>query len=432
MNRPFIPVKPGLLLLLCGTLTAAAQVQDPVETTKQKGEDRLNGRIEGTVDRGLDKLDQGLDGLFRKKEKKHNAGDRTGQPSAPMVQSSGTTPDFDAYRKSDFVPGSNILFFDDFSNTRLLNGMPEGWKGNGTCRIEQLEGINWLVLEGDGGLYPLNVGVLPDNFTLELDVMVLPEARGFPGTFNIRFLDKSQQAVLDDPYMDDYTQVSLSAVTQVPGQGSAEISQEIGGLEQSFPQHQVFFKHWHRDGNRKARIALARQGQALSVYINEVKIWDNVNAFHPGHQLLPAFHLQSYFIPDTRFLITNVRLAGGSVNAAASLQQGSFSTNAIYFDVGKARIRPESYPVLKAASRAIAAVQGTVMITGHTDSNGSDAANLELSRKRAAAVKEALVSEFGANPGRLLTDGKGAAEPADKNTTAGGRANNRRVVFTLQ
>jgi outer membrane protein OmpA-like peptidoglycan-associated protein len=66
-------------------------------------------------------------------------------------------------------------------------------------------------------------------------------------------------------------------------------------------------------------------------------------------------------------------------------------------------------------------------IAGHTDSIGGDAPNLDLSKRRAAAVKTALVSRFGVSSGRLTTNGYGKSQPVDTNETPEGRARNRRV-----
>ena len=70
-----------------------------------------------------------------------------------------------------------------------------------------------------------------------------------------------------------------------------------------------------------------------------------------------------------------------------------------------------------------------VKIIGHTDSDGNATSNLDLSKRRAAAVRTALSSSFGVEAARLQTDGKGASEPASPNTSAEGKANNRRVEF---
>ena len=66
-------------------------------------------------------------------------------------------------------------------------------------------------------------------------------------------------------------------------------------------------------------------------------------------------------------------------------------------------------------------------IVGHTDNKGDPAENQTLSGRRAAAVKEALVTSFGADASRLLTKGMGASKPVVPNATPEGRARNRRV-----
>jgi OmpA-OmpF porin, OOP family len=70
-----------------------------------------------------------------------------------------------------------------------------------------------------------------------------------------------------------------------------------------------------------------------------------------------------------------------------------------------------------------------VRIVGHTDSDGDDNSNLDLSKRRAASVKSSLASEFGIEEARMETDGKGETEPVSDNNTPQGKANNRRVEF---
>jgi outer membrane protein OmpA-like peptidoglycan-associated protein len=73
-----------------------------------------------------------------------------------------------------------------------------------------------------------------------------------------------------------------------------------------------------------------------------------------------------------------------------------------------------------------------LLIEGHTDNVGSAASNLALSDARAAAVKAALVGEFGIAADRLTTKGLGDTKPAVPNTTSEGRAQNRRVELVKQ
>jgi OmpA-OmpF porin, OOP family len=94
-------------------------------------------------------------------------------------------------------------------------------------------------------------------------------------------------------------------------------------------------------------------------------------------------------------------------------------------------IKKESYPVINQFGEALQ--QNTslkIRITGHTDSDGADAANLSLSQKRAAAVKNYITENFAVAGVRIQTDGKGEAQPVQPNTTADGKAKNRRVEFT--
>ena len=70
-----------------------------------------------------------------------------------------------------------------------------------------------------------------------------------------------------------------------------------------------------------------------------------------------------------------------------------------------------------------------IKIIGHTDADGSNTNNLELSKKRAAAVKNAMLNKYGISSSRIVTDGKGETQPIADNTSAEGKANNRRVEF---
>jgi len=73
-----------------------------------------------------------------------------------------------------------------------------------------------------------------------------------------------------------------------------------------------------------------------------------------------------------------------------------------------------------------------ILIEGHTDNVGAAASNLALSSARAAAVKAALMTDFGIAGPRISTKGLGDTKPAAPNTTAAGRAQNRRVEIVRQ
>ena len=70
-----------------------------------------------------------------------------------------------------------------------------------------------------------------------------------------------------------------------------------------------------------------------------------------------------------------------------------------------------------------------VKIVGHTDSDGADAANLDLSKRRGASVKNELAKNFGIDESRLESDGMGESKPVAPNDTPVNKALNRRVEF---
>ena len=68
-------------------------------------------------------------------------------------------------------------------------------------------------------------------------------------------------------------------------------------------------------------------------------------------------------------------------------------------------------------------------IVGYTDSTGSSEYNQKLSMKRAGAVREALIAEFGIDPNRIEVSAMGSQDPAASNDTVQGREDNRRVTM---
>lgn len=113
--------------------------------------------------------------------------------------------------------------------------------------------------------------------------------------------------------------------------------------------------------------------------------------------------------------------------AAAIRSAGSVAIRDILFDTGNATIQPASAAVLAMIADALKAdADLAIEIQGHTDNVGTAAANLALSRGRAAAVKAALITA-GVDEGRLTTAGFGDTQPVADNSTDEGRARNRRV-----
>jgi outer membrane protein OmpA-like peptidoglycan-associated protein len=169
------------------------------------------------------------------------------------------------------------------------------------------------------------------------------------------------------------------------------------------------------------------------VYFNEEKVFDLPRAFPAGQTYSTvAFDLGSGMNNDIdRYFIRNIKLAVGTPDTRNKLiTEGKFVTRGILFDVNSDIIRPESYGVLKDIAGVLSENSAVrVKIIGHTDADGDDKTNLDLSKRRAEAVKSALSKEFLIEAGRMEADGKGEGQPADKNDTPEGKANNRRVEF---
>jgi OOP family OmpA-OmpF porin len=103
----------------------------------------------------------------------------------------------------------------------------------------------------------------------------------------------------------------------------------------------------------------------------------------------------------------------------------------IEFETGSAIIRPASYPMLDEIFQSAVVAEGLKLgVYGHTDNSGTDDVNVPLSEKRAAAVRDYLLSK-GLAAGRIETKGYGASKPVADNATADGRSRNRRVEIVL-
>ncbi len=104
----------------------------------------------------------------------------------------------------------------------------------------------------------------------------------------------------------------------------------------------------------------------------------------------------------------------------------------IYFDFNSATIKPQSAAVLNTIADVMQKnPQWSLTVEGHTDNIGGAAANQDLSSRRAAAVRAALIP-LGVSGTRIVTSGYGSSVPRDTNATLAGRARNRRVELSRQ
>ena len=137
-------------------------------------------------------------------------------------------------------------------------------------------------------------------------------------------------------------------------------------------------------------------------------------------------------------IVTETALTQDVVANAAALDSGLAGTghvvvNGILFDAGKADVKPESAPALQEVAKLLKQNPTLkVYVVGHTDNVGALAANIDLSKRRAAAVVQALTTQFGIPAARLQPYGDGPYAPIASNETEDGRTLNRRVELVKQ
>ena len=112
----------------------------------------------------------------------------------------------------------------------------------------------------------------------------------------------------------------------------------------------------------------------------------------------------------------------------AIAETGRVALYGLFFDTGKADVKPESKPALAEIIKLLNGEPSMrLLVVGHTDTVGSPQGNQELSLRRAQSVVDTLVKGRGIDAGRLQAAGVGFASPIATNRNEQGRARNRRV-----
>jgi outer membrane protein OmpA-like peptidoglycan-associated protein len=178
--------------------------------------------------------------------------------------------------------------------------------------------------------------------------------------------------------------------------------------------------------------------------VNHVIIWAQNRRFRIYHKQAKVLDMPTNVFDGTKFnrlcfrlsrgascgsYISNLRITDASPDMRSKLlTDGKLITYGIYFDVNKDVVKPESYGTLNGIADILKENPDLkVKIVGHTDSDGADAANMDLSKRRGASVKDVLVKDFGIDASRLQSDGMGETQPIAANDTPVNKALNRRV-----
>lgn len=156
--------------------------------------------------------------------------------------------------------------------------------------------------------------------------------------------------------------------------------------------------------------------------------------------VLPEGKNYGYFIEDSVYFPVSDNIDLREVNEPVRIEKDICVTaialmieqevpvpmNNLFFDSGEFALLPTSITELDRVAKILIERQLKVEIGGHTDNVGSDKSNITLSRNRADAVRDYLISA-GVDPSLLVTHGYGRTQPVDTNDTEEGRQNNRRV-----
>lgn len=434
-------------LLVALVLLAAAPAQAQLlNRIKNMARDKAENKVVRETGKAVDSV---LDGKHGKKSSQPAAGKQepgsstsakqaneqvaAGKPASP--DSTAVASNFKVYSNYDFVPGDKVIAWEDFSQD-ARGDFPAKWNTNAGGEIVSLEGEpgQWLAIDKPGVYMPEFITELPDNFTLEFEVGCNPgfRNRSSPLSFAVAALRKPEEYTFYMQGSGGRTGFNTWVLPMsTDGQsGRFGYTASVGGNE-STRQDNGITQQFHATTKNFMKVAIWRQKTRIRVYFNEEKVADVARALTATGYNALVFSLTSARTEPDRYFISNIRLAAGTPDLRNKLlTEGKFVTTGILFDVNSDHIKPESYGVLKEIAGVLkdnAALR--VKITGHTDSDGEAAYNLNLSKQRAAAVKNALATAFGIAAERMDTDGKGETMPADKANTPTAKANNRRVEF---
>jgi len=423
-----------LLIVTFGFGLSGLNAQVDVEgKLKNETNSRANKNVDQGIDKAFDSVENGVKGLFKKKKpEEQNKQQQTenqeqNQQTQPEANNQQSTPGLQSYSKFDFIPGEKVIFYEDFSQD-AIGDFPALWNTNGSGEVvtTNLFPGNWLQFKPKSytAIWTDQLLNLPDNYTIEFDIIPTAgnEGNGMAG-YMIRLYKCKNERAWDGG--------------AIPGDAGFSFTTEYYGT----PRYRAYInapesEHIDFSGsnddeenkqkiNQKYHVSIWVQKTRLRLYLNENKLFDLPRAISTTSKF------NRFRIDDGAGLISNIRIAVGAPDMRNKLMtEGKLVTYGIYFDVNKDVVKPESYGTLKEIAKILNEVPDVkVKILGHTDADGQDAANLDLSKRRAASVKAELAKNFGVNADRLETDGLGESQPVAPNDTPANKALNRRVEF---
>lgn len=389
-----------------------AQILNPKKALEKKANKEIEKKINETPEKPA-------------KDEEKPAEQPQAKPTAEPKPAADATPSLETYSKFDFIPGEKVIFYDDFSQDNV-GDFPVLWNTNGSAEIvsTNLFPGKWMKFSSRNAVWTDILLDLPANYTIEFDVIPTKGEEGGMGGYHVRLI-QAINAKAFDPGAVPGKAGFLFAVEYFgrPGYRSYINNEEGNDLGLSGTKEG---KEYYQAVDKKYHISIWVQKSRVRLYQDENKLFDLPKAFP-----LTSVKMDRIRFEDGAAMVSNIRVAVGAPDMRSKLiTEGKLISYGIYFDVNKDVVKPESYGTLK----EIAAVLNEnpdvkIKILGHTDADGADAANLDLSKRRASSVKNELVKSFNIDAGRIETDGDGETKPIAPNDTPSNKALNRRVEF---
>lgn len=418
------------------TVNAEAQILKKIQKAAERGVERtiLNRTERETSAATDDAIDTALGKDKAKSNTKNTntktAGDKTGEKESvggsleapPSLSEEGGN-------EVGFKRGSKILYTDNFEPD-AVGDFPAKWNTSDGGEVKRLTGFSekWLRIPARS-LVSLDMKEpLPPNFTVEFDV-ILPADVPYrivgiglgQSLQKMETLLSSSKAYGLVLYSHDSVKDGFLYGVSKSGDATLKRKQYVAPL------------------NQKIHVAIeVNNHERIRTYVDGVKMNDAPRDFKPELAQNFYFHAITHGDPQTRqnyFYVSNIVIAETGTDERSSvlkdlIEKGTFTTNDILFASGSDKIESSSANILNQIGEAMkTAPNNQFLIIGHTDSDGSDDANQKLSQDRANSVKNYLVDNLSVNGANLMAVGKGESEPVAENSTAEGKAKNRRVEF---
>jgi OmpA-OmpF porin, OOP family len=409
---------------------AGAQLKGLMNKVKNKVDQRIDNKVDKQIDKSLDEAQGKND-----KDVVSNGNASTTAVTEPKAEE----PALKSFSKYDFVPGDSILYYENYDKETIAE-LPVGWNTTGSGEVVTLDKVEgkWLRLHKQFIYLTSNTKEFGENYTVEFDFILQLKNNGwmFP-EFNFGLFSTNKEPNTNNSFLKDnrkYAAVFASVHAGMFESSSVKINSYLDNKEYFAGDLKSYGKLEESFTGIPVHVAIQVQKERFRMWINEEKLFDVPKATPPGYlmnQLKFDVGFTNYSEEQYGVFISNIKVATGKPDARHKLvEEGKFSTTGILFDVNSDKIKPTSYGVVKEIADVLRQNSGIkVKIIGHTDSDGGDASNLELSKKRSAAVKDMLVNEFAIDPSRVETDGKGETQAVADNKTKEGKAANRRVEF---